>query len=139
MPPKRKRKAATADAPAPASKQPKAKKPKPSTTSMETKELNNSHPVVYIEHCRSWNVFKRRANEVFTKLIEELPKENLQLVLNPGGTCRRGAFEISIAKTPSDDEKSRKLIWTGLKKGPPRAQKFPEVEDILDELKTALE
>lgn len=83
-------------------------------------------------------MFKRRANEVFAKLLEKLPKENLQLVLNKGGICRRGAFEISIAKTPTDDEKSRKLIWTGLKKGPPRAHKFPEVEDILDELEKAI-
>lgn len=83
-------------------------------------------------------MFKRRANEVFAKLLEELPKENLQLILNEGGTCRRGAFEIQIAKTPTDDKKSRTLVWTGLKKGPPRAHKFPEVGDILDELKKAL-
>lgn len=134
MPPKRKRKATDSQASNPS----KAKKSKASAASYETGKLNDSHPVVFIEHCKSWSVFKRRANEVFAKLVEELPQENLQLVLNEGGACRRGAFEIAIAKTPTTDEKHRSLIWTGLKKGPPRAHKFPEVQDILDELKKAL-
>lgn len=136
MPPKRKRKSTASDSQS-APKPTKAKKSK--VVSLETEELNDSNPVIYIEHCKSWNVFKRRANEVFAKLVEELPKENLQLILNPGGSSRRGSFEISIAKTPTDDEKKRTLVWTGLKKGPPRVQKFPEVEEILEELKNALE
>lgn len=50
MPPKRKRKAAVDQ---PASSGTKAKRAKASAVSLETGELDETHPVVYIEHCKS--------------------------------------------------------------------------------------
>jgi hypothetical protein len=44
---------------------------------------------------------------------------------------RRQAFEISIVDENGDEQP----IWSGLKKGPPRAFKFPAAELILGEIK----
>lgn len=54
---------------------------------------------------------------------------NLQLSINADGPPKRGAFEVAIALQPSDDIEQRNLIWTGLKRTP-RAQKFPNAEEI---------
>lgn len=47
---------------------------------------------------------------------------------------RRGAFECTLFK----EDDSEVLVWTGLKKGPPRKLKFPESEDVVKEIKKAL-
>jgi hypothetical protein len=47
--------------------------------------------------------------------------------INPGGKSRRKSFEISIA-APG---KETKMIWSGIKLGPPRNLKFPDDEHIL--------
>uniref|UniRef100_A0A182VJ53 Selenoprotein H n=1 Tax=Anopheles merus TaxID=30066 RepID=A0A182VJ53_ANOME len=72
----------------------------------------------------------RKAAEVHSGLCELAPEHKFQLVLNEDGKPRRGAFEISIAKT-KDGEKV--LVWSGLPKGPPRKDKFPEPKTILDD------
>lgn len=76
-------------------------------------------------------MFKRKAAEVHSGLCELAPEHKFQLVLNEDGKPRRGAFEISIAKG-KDGEKV--LVWSGLPKGPPRKDKFPEPKTILDDV-----
>ena len=47
---------------------------------------------------------------------------------------RRGSFEITIER---EDGKNT-LLWTGLKRGPPRRLKFPEPSEMLAEAKNFL-
>jgi len=44
---------------------------------------------------------------------------------------RSKSYEVSVIK--EDGEES--LIWTGIKKGPPRKLKFPVNSDIIEEVK----
>lgn len=83
------------------------------------------------EVCKSCHTYKRRATERFTEIAELLPKKNLELLINEHGPPRRGAFEISVLRT-KDDTSDATLIWSGLKKGPPRRLKFPETKDIIE-------
>uniref|UniRef100_A0A182UCG4 Selenoprotein H n=1 Tax=Anopheles melas TaxID=34690 RepID=A0A182UCG4_9DIPT len=73
----------------------------------------------------------RKAAEVHSGLCELAPEHKFQLVLNEDGKPRRGAFEISIAKSKDGD---KVLVWSGLSKGPPRKDKFPEPKTILDDV-----
>lgn len=81
-------------------------------------------------------MFKRRAEQVHRELCQLLIDHNLniQLCLNPDGTPKRGAFEIYITKKPVANVKDRKLLWSGLKRTP-RAAKFPNVQELAEELK----
>jgi hypothetical protein len=82
-------------------------------------------------------VFKRKANEVFSELIEaiEMEKDDFELKLNGAGKPKRGSFEIFVSKVGDDDdgEENKIKIWSGLDKGPPRKLKFPDVEKDLAE------
>lgn len=60
-----------------------------------------------------------------TKLI---PDYDFTLVLNDSGKPKRGSFEIYVVK----GEKKEK-VWSGADKGPPRKEKFPDVEKDLKE------
>jgi len=62
---------------------------------------------------------------VHSEFGEEIPVE-----LNPNKTSRRGSFELVMLK---DDKET--LLWSGLKKGPPRNLKFPSASDVLSSIK----
>uniref|UniRef100_A0A182QAK2 Selenoprotein H n=1 Tax=Anopheles farauti TaxID=69004 RepID=A0A182QAK2_9DIPT len=79
---------------------------------------------------------ERKAAEVHSELCGLAPEHKFQLVLNEGGAPRRGAFEISIAKSKDDEQKV--LVWSGLKRGPPRKDKFPEAKSLLEDVLKAL-
>jgi hypothetical protein len=78
-------------------------------------------------------VFKRQATKIFTDLSDLAKDYEFELKLNEEGKPKRGSFEISVIK----DSKTTK-IWSGLDKGPPRKEKFPEASAILDDLLKAL-
>lgn len=81
-------------------------------------------------------MFKKRAQTIFTEVCELLSSETtLSLQLNPNGKPSRGSFEIYVQKSSKDDKVN---IWSGLKKGPPRKDKFPEVASLMDQIKKAL-
>lgn len=82
---------------------------------------------VIIHHCTSWSVFKKRANEIFTALSQSITDADFELVLNDEGKAKRGSFEIYIEK--QDGERTQ--VWSGITKGPPRKDKFPDVEKDL--------
>lgn len=90
------------------------------------------HTDAYIsfEVCKSCHTYKRRAAEKFAEIVELLPKKNLELLVNEYGPPRRGAFEISVLHK-KDDTSDATLVWSGLKRGPPRRLKFPETKDII--------
>lgn len=84
-----------------------------------------------IEHCKSWQVFKRKA----LALVEDLRKKygEFEVELNPSAP-RRGSFELVVSRDGKDDV----TVWTGLKKGPPRKLKFPEAETVIAEIEKIL-
>jgi selT/selW/selH-like putative selenoprotein len=86
---------------------------------------------VAVEHCRSWQVFKKRAIELCDQLKKHFPRIQFNISYNNGITPRRGAFELTVKKGGADH-----LIWTGLKKGPPRKEKFPAIETLVDLFKS---
>lgn len=97
-------------------------------------ELDPSQPVLFVEHCRSWRVFRRRAEELHAAL-KERGLQQLQLRLNASGAPRRGSFELSLAKAKANEkEEELVLLWSGLKRGPPRALKFPNAEEVFEEI-----
>lgn len=67
-------------------------------------------------------------------MVEALRSDfgDFEATLNPDKP-RRGAFEISVVL-----EDKKELVWTGLKKGPPRKMKFPEPEAVAEEIKKLL-
>lgn len=83
------------------------------------------------EVCKSCHTYRRRAAERFAEISELLPSKNFELLINEHGPPRRGAFEISVLRKV-DDTSDATLIWSGLKKGPPRRLKFPETQDIIE-------
>ncbi|CAB4057286.1 unnamed protein product [Lepeophtheirus salmonis] len=57
----------------------------------------------------------------------------LSLKFNPISP-RRGAFEIYIVTKSGEDHN----IWSGLKKGPPRKNKFPDTQTLFKNMKSQL-
>lgn len=56
---------------------------------------------------------------------------DFELVLNPTKP-KRGSFEIYVEK---EDAEEKIQIWSGITKGPPRKNKFPDVEkDLKDQV-----
>lgn len=47
---------------------------------------------------------------------------------------RRGAFELQLVQ----EDKPDVILWSGIKKGPPRKEKFPDLETIQTILNKAL-
>lgn len=92
--------------------------------------------IVSVEACKSWQVFKRRATQIFTDLCSLIPNHQFELVVNEDKTPRRGSFEISVKKSKTDEPV---LVWSGIKKGPPRKEKFPEAADIRQDVLNALD
>ncbi|GAB0094396.1 BthD [Sergentomyia squamirostris] len=77
-------------------------------------------------------VFRRKGNQIFTDLCALLPEFTLELELVKGV---RGAFEIYCRKIDNEEEEKGVLVWTGVKKGPPRKEKFPEASALVDDVK----
>lgn len=92
--------------------------------------------ILFIDHCTSWQVFKKRANEFFTEISKLLKTVKLNLVLNENGAPKRGSFEIYISKNKSS---KKVLLWSGLKKGPPRKDKFPSATVCVADANKALD
>lgn len=73
-------------------------------------------------------MFKRKAEAVAADLRDTLGE--FEVEYNPSKP-RKGSFEFTLVKDGKET-----LVWTGIKKGPPRKEKFPETSDlIVDEIK----
>jgi len=73
-------------------------------------------------------VYKRNATQLTEGIRAEYP--DIKVELNPSKP-RSKSFEITVTY---DDEKDV-VVWTGVKKGPPRKLKFPEMSEVLKEIK----
>ncbi len=101
--------------------------------SSSTKAGGSKIVKVAIEHCKTWQVFKRKALENINviKASAFADEGKLETELNPDGKSRKGAFEITVTL----DDGRVVSVWSGLNRGPPRKDKFPEAEDLLDAIK----
>jgi len=69
--------------------------------------------------------------EIHQAFLEVYP--DLQLELNSSAP-RRGSFELTVINSNGDET----LLWSGIKRGPPRREKFPDVESLMADLKKFL-
>lgn len=84
-------------------------------------------------------MFKKRAQTIFDEVRELLSSDDtanddITLVLNEGGKPARGSFEIFVKKGDAEPVQ----VWSGKSKGPPRKDKFPEADAIIDDIKKVL-
>jgi len=94
-------------------------------------ETANKLTKVTVEHCKSWQVFKRRALEQVTLLSQYF---NLEVESELVVATKRGSFEITLTR----DDGEQVVVWTGVKRGPPRKLKFPDPKDLLDKAREFL-
>lgn len=57
---------------------------------------------------------------------------DVTVALNEGveGKPKRGSFEITVTTSDGEDV----LVWSGVNKGPPRKEKFPDAETLAAEV-----
>ncbi|KAH8334608.1 hypothetical protein KR059_012211, partial [Drosophila kikkawai] len=107
----------------------------------DKRPLDPTQPVLYIEHCRHRQIYRKRALHLHSSLADALraihPKVNLQLRINDCGPPQVGSFEVAVSPTPTEDTKARQRVWTGLKRMP-SSSKIPHVDDILSPVCFAL-
>jgi hypothetical protein len=77
-------------------------------------------------------VFKKKAAESIAVLSSSSWVESadaLESELNPAGEKpKKGSFEISVLR----DDGKEVVVWSGLAKGPPRREKFPDPDVLLE-------
>uniref|UniRef100_A0A2K5RL25 Selenoprotein H n=1 Tax=Cebus imitator TaxID=2715852 RepID=A0A2K5RL25_CEBIM len=104
------------------------------TTEKREKLANGGEGVeeatIVIEHCTS-RVYGRNAAALSQALRLEAPE--LPVKVNPAKP-RRGSFEVTLLRPDGSSAE----LWTGIKKGPPRKLKFPEPQEVVEELKKYL-
>lgn len=100
----------------------------------DDKFFDESLSVLKIEHCLECPIFGEKSQEIFKNLSEKFPKHKFKLLQNESEVDgkkfepRFGSFEISFAK---DCRQTYHLLWSGINKGPPRREKFPQDFDEL--------
>ena len=99
--------------------------------SAEESDAEEKDLKVSVEHCKSWSIFRRKALELSEALKREWP--NIEISYNDS-TPRRGAFEFVLKKLDGSDF----VLWSGLKRGPPRKEKFPESNIVIESLRKAI-
>lgn len=105
--------------------------------SVPSKQNKRVDAFISFEVCKSCHTYKRQATKLFKDLSALFPDKNFQMSINDLGPPRRGAFEVTISKKKGG-KVDASLLWSGLKKGPPRREKFPEANVISDNLTKVL-
>lgn len=119
--PKRRKKAEVAEVEVAEEPKKKAK-----TSSEEAEETTPSR-YFYIEHCKSWSVYKRNAVRLDKLISAEYPE--VPVLINTTKP-RSKSFEVSY-----HDGEDVTEIWSGIKLGPPRKLKFVEDDKFSELLK----
>lgn len=98
--------------------------------------------VLKIEHCLECPIFSEKSHEIFKDLSGKFPRIKFKLLENESEIDgkkiepRFGSFEISFAK---NCRQTFHLLWSGIDKGPPRRDKFPEnMEEIARKIQKLL-
>ncbi|XP_005180423.1 selenoprotein H [Musca domestica] len=92
--------------------------------------FTKTRSIIYIEHSLECPIFTMKAEEFLKFLQFELPERQFALIRNGYGKLqpRLGAFEIEFSQNART---SRHCLWSGLDKGPPRRDKFPNFVNLL--------
>ncbi|XP_037937950.1 selenoprotein H-like [Teleopsis dalmanni] len=92
--------------------------------------FSKTRSVIYIEHTTECPIFQRKAEEFREFLEAEVPEREFVLIRNGNGkkVPRLGAFEISFSQNARTSQYD---IWSGIDKGPPRRDKFPESFELV--------
>lgn len=95
--------------------------------------FDKSRSMVYIEHTAECPIFQVKAEAFANFLQERFPERMIQLVRNNNGKLvpRDGSFEIEFSQNART---SKHNIWSGLERGPPRRDKFPNFESLVPEV-----
>lgn len=109
----------------------------PSKKAQTPKKKGPIDAYILFEVCKSCHTYKRNATQIFNDICAKFPKQRFELVINDHGVSRRGSFEVTVSKEKGGSE-SDALIWSGIKKGPPRKLKFPESSALFDGVESAL-
>lgn len=91
---------------------------------------SNSLQEIIVEHCKSWQVYKKKANEYVDFLHEHFPKVPESINAEKP---RSKAFNISVKINDKVTE-----VWDGRSKGPPRKEKWPDKEELLKKIEALL-
>lgn len=99
--------------------------------------FDKGRSLIYIEHSVECPIFQVKADAFADFLQERFPERMFQLVRNNNGklTPRDGAFEIQFSQNART---SKYNLWSGLDKGPPRRDKFPDFETLVPEVQRIL-
>lgn len=79
-------------------------------------------------------MFKKKAEESALELSSAHSGAEPELVLNPDGKPKRGSFEIYVQTS----EGKTVQLWSGVNRGPPRKEKFPDKGVLTQEAKKLL-
>eukprot|EP00105_Crassostrea_gigas_P000611 XP_011412475.2 PREDICTED: selenoprotein H [Crassostrea gigas] len=98
-----------------------------------TKTTNVSEETVAEKKAKSSapvpRVYKKKATALAEAIKAEV--EDIHIEYNPSAP-RRGSFEVTLIV--GDGETQEVLLWSGIKKGPPRKLKFPEDHKLITEM-----
>ncbi|KAH8372573.1 hypothetical protein KR009_000136 [Drosophila setifemur] len=103
----------------------------------DDEHFTKERSMLYVEHTYECPIFQTKADECGTFFQQKIPERKFQLVKNRYGrqVPREGAFEIGFSQNART---SVHLIWSGLDKGPPRRDKFPNYETLVPEVQKVL-
>lgn len=73
-------------------------------------------------------MYKRNANQLSTELMKAF--SDAKVLINDTKP-RSKSFELTLIKENGEES----LVWTGIKKGPPRKLKFPVNDELIEEIK----
>ncbi|XP_061397746.1 selenoprotein BthD [Musca vetustissima] len=99
--------------------------------------FQKNRSIIYIEHSMECPIFSLKAEEFLKFLQDQIPERQFALIRNGYGKMqpRAGAFEIEFAQNART---SRHCLWSGLDKGPPRRDKFPQFENLMPAIQRVL-
>uniref|UniRef100_A0A4W4G3Y0 Selenoprotein H n=1 Tax=Electrophorus electricus TaxID=8005 RepID=A0A4W4G3Y0_ELEEL len=78
-----------------------------------------------------------RAEDDLVREALVLARPGLRVLLNPHKP-RRNSFEITLSNLFLFFSLAETVLWTGIKKGPPRKLKFPDPAEVVNALEDAL-
>ncbi|XP_073828101.1 selenoprotein H [Musca autumnalis] len=93
--------------------------------------------IIYIEHSLECPIFATKAEEFLKFLQSQIPERQFALIRNGYGKQqpREGTFEIEFSQNART---SRHCLWSGMDKGPPRRDKFPNFDNLMPSIQKIL-
>lgn len=99
--------------------------------------FSKDRSIFYIEHSLECPIFGMKAEECLSFFKDRIPEREFQLVRNRNGkqVPRDGSFEVTVSQNARTSEH---LLWSGLMRGPPRRDKFPNFGELVPDVRSVL-